>query len=469
MEEETATILSLSSPLLSTTNCVSSNTNNISGQLGAMSIEWPKYEAERVKLYIPQDYDPYQDERNPGKCFLSLDIERNILAVIVEATGETLDIIDPNDIIGVKVDIELSTGGEGTPIVVDGSATELQVISSRGTTNAQETQRLVDDNSGTQQRPFRQTNEPASDTPIDRQAGAVLSLYVYPKRDLSKDSIISSCFARKKPKPNLIYPPQASSTSAQAEAPADQQSTKYGHRYQHHRRFSIVPVEDFSDLSTMVKAIQLLASPKPCGVDSPPSNDKRRLLVIVNPLSGLKKAQEIYAMTLRPMLEEAGVEHDCVVTKYAGHGMELMKERSSTGGDEILTLQEYAAVVCVGGDGLVHEIMQGIHGRSDKKEIFKAVKLGIVGAGTSNGLAATLAHASEVGFCCYSLSCRMGEGILSHIQASLRINHDSFPPESPPERKNALPWIRVSQWPRETVVGWICRNIKPSQNHTRPF
>jgi hypothetical protein len=418
MEEEAASV-TLSTPLLSTANSTGASEDKIRSQIGTMSAQWPGDDAERVKLYIPQDYDPYQDERNPGKCFLHLDQDRNVLAVISESTGETLDVIDPNDIIGVKLEIELSPGGGGTPLAADGIATDLQFTSFPGKTNTldhREMQHLVDHRERPQSAvaadslSLRPTNEPVSETPVDRQARAVLNVYVYPRRDLSKVSILSSCFAKKKPKPNVNYPPLPSNaTASDSSTPIGEQSTKYGHRYQHHRRFTVAPVEDFSDISAMVNAIRNLASPS--GSDS--SCNERRLLVISNPKSGLQKADEIYATTLRPMLEEAGVEHDYVVTTHAGHAKELMQEQSTIGGTErdlcrLPDLLEYTGIVCVGGDGLVYEVIQGIHGRSDKKEIFKTVKLGIVGAGTSNGLSATLAHASEVRACCCSLSSRMG-------------------------------------------------------------
>ncbi len=173
---------------------------------------------------------------------------------------------DPN-IIGVKLEIELSQGGGGIPLAADGIATDLQFASFRGKANTldhREMQHLVDHRESPQSAvaadslrlSLHPPNEPVSETPVDRQAWAVLNVYVYPIRDLSKVSILSSCFAKKKPKPNLDYPPLPSTASAlDSSTPIGEQSTKYGHRYQHHRCFIVAPVEDFSDISAMVKAI----------------------------------------------------------------------------------------------------------------------------------------------------------------------------------------------------------------------
>ena len=47
---------------------------------------------------------------------------------------------------------------------------------------------------------------------------------------------------------------------------------------------------------------------------------------------------------------------------------------------------EYQGIVSVSGDGLIHEIINGIMSRPDREDFLKFVTLGIIPAGTSNGL-----------------------------------------------------------------------------------
>ena len=72
-----------------------------------------------------------------------------------------------------------------------------------------------------------------------------------------------------------------------------------------------------------------------------------------------------------------------------------MRQQTESSG-ELKDLTEYTGIVSIGGDGVVHEIMQGIHSRPDGRDLLKRLKFGTIGAGSSNGLSASLAHASEV-------------------------------------------------------------------------
>jgi diacylglycerol kinase family enzyme len=65
--------------------------------------------------------------------------------------------------------------------------------------------------------------------------------------------------------------------------------------------------------------------------------------------------------------------------------------------NEIDDVAKYDALVAIGGDGTLHEILLVNKTRPDCDALLKKLKLGHVGAGTSNGLSASLAHASQVG------------------------------------------------------------------------
>jgi sphingosine kinase len=48
--------------------------------------------------------------------------------------------------------------------------------------------------------------------------------------------------------------------------------------------------------------------------------------------------------------------------------------------------------VTVSGDGLIHEVVNGLFERSDWREAFARIQLGVIPGGTGNALSRTLIH-----------------------------------------------------------------------------
>jgi len=69
------------------------------------------------------------------------------------------------------------------------------------------------------------------------------------------------------------------------------------------------------------------------------------------------------------------------ITKKAGHGLEHTRT---------LTMANYSGIVCVSGDGLLNEVVNGIFRRDDCRDFISDITLGIIPAGSGNGLAASL-------------------------------------------------------------------------------
>lgn len=177
--------------------------------------------------------------------------------------------------------------------------------------------------------------------------------------------------------------------------------------------------EDFGDARLVVRSIRKLAGLRD-------AEHPLKCLVILNPFSGgggvasKRGAMNVYRTVVKPMLEEAGAEHDALVTRRAGHASERMNARNSKGdvsandnnhgGDrsnattgekekdsvttdgEIKDVAEYDAIVSMGGDGIQFEIFQGLRARSDGEALLSRMKFGVVGCGTYNGLAKSLLH-----------------------------------------------------------------------------
>lgn len=355
--------------------------------------EWPEDVAKRVKLLVPQEYDPYQDPQSPTLCYIQYDKDKKKFIIIASEEdshittstdgggGEILDMVDPQDVIGIKVEIELLGGLPTSPRAQKGRKVVVEAAAGD-----------------------RASNEPPIDTAMDTQGRAILRIFAYPKRDLSKESFLHSCGMNRKPQP--IRGPWHDSASGHAMPPP-----KLGHRHKHHRSFRVAASEDMTDLNIMVQTMRKIALPAHTS-----SLDEQRLLIVINPVSGKKTAFEVYEKVVAPMLEEASVAYDFFTTSYARHAEERMHPQPTNG--ELRDISGYSGIVSIGGDGVVHEVMQGIHSRPDAKEILKKLKLGIVGAGTSNGLSATLAHASDEKFSPMDSTFMIAKGKTARIDLS---------------------------------------------------
>ena len=208
--------------------------------------------------------------------------------------------------------------------------------------------------------------------PLTCGSTAYLNIYAYPKA-LPKRSIF------KQLKECII---------GEDEESTEQNShLKYGHRHEHHRRLKLAPVEDFAKASQLVQNIKQISKLTHRSQD--------RYLVILNPFSGTKQGEKVYNEIVKKMLNEMGVEHDVLITQRVGHAMERMLEQSNDGKQFDRDVKEYHTIIAMGGDGILSEIVHGIQKRGDFETIIDRLNFGIVGCGTSNGLAASINYAAN--------------------------------------------------------------------------
>ncbi|KAL6614371.1 hypothetical protein ACP70R_036641 [Stipagrostis hirtigluma subsp. patula] len=111
----------------------------------------------------------------------------------------------------------------------------------------------------------------------------------------------------------------------------------------------------------------------------------KRLFVFVNPFGGKKCAKKIYETEIKPLFQAAGVSITMQETRYQGHAREVASS---------LDLANYDGIVCVSGDGVLVEVVNGILQRTDWEEGIK-MPIGVVPAGTGNGMAKSLLHAAS--------------------------------------------------------------------------
>ncbi|KAL6546666.1 hypothetical protein OROMI_022387 [Orobanche minor] len=106
----------------------------------------------------------------------------------------------------------------------------------------------------------------------------------------------------------------------------------------------------------------------------------KRLFIFVNPFGGKKSASKIFVNDVKPLLDDANVEYTVQETKYQLHAKEVVQS---------LDLENYDGIVCVSGDGILVEVLNGLLIRKDWNNAIRK-PLGAVPAGTGNGMVKSL-------------------------------------------------------------------------------
>lgn len=132
---------------------------------------------------------------------------------------------------------------------------------------------------------------------------------------------------------------------------------------------------DTGDESMAWVALLRSAIGPPAGED-----DKKSVLVIINPMSGKRKSQKLFETVVKPILDIGGTRYTLMTTESAEHAPELMET-----GD----LSQYSMIATIGGDGIMHDILNGLLQRSDWPK-YKSLPLAVIPAGSGNGLAKSL-------------------------------------------------------------------------------
>ncbi|KAK8953691.1 Sphingosine kinase 2 [Platanthera guangdongensis] len=110
----------------------------------------------------------------------------------------------------------------------------------------------------------------------------------------------------------------------------------------------------------------------------------KRFFIFLNPYGGKKYARRIFDTDIKPLLVAANIIYTLQETEYHLHAQELSNK---------LDLLKYDGIVCVSGDGVLVEVLNGLLQREDWATAIK-VPLGIIPAGTGNGLAKSLLDAA---------------------------------------------------------------------------
>ena len=96
----------------------------------------------------------------------------------------------------------------------------------------------------------------------------------------------------------------------------------------------------------------------------------KRMCIIVNPCGGRRNSTAVLS-EVKPRFESAGIEITLQETEYAGHAREIAHTTN---------FSDLDCICAIGGDGTLHEIINGMFSRPDKLTL----PLAQIPAGTGN-------------------------------------------------------------------------------------
>ena len=96
-------------------------------------------------------------------------------------------------------------------------------------------------------------------------------------------------------------------------------------------------------------------------------------LIIINPNSGKRKSISVFKKYLKPSLENNLFRYEIKTTTHSGHAKQII---------ESIDLLKFNAILVLGGDGTMHEVINGLLKRKDKINL----PIGNIPTGSGNSL-----------------------------------------------------------------------------------
>ncbi|XP_013417382.1 ceramide kinase isoform X1 [Lingula anatina] len=117
----------------------------------------------------------------------------------------------------------------------------------------------------------------------------------------------------------------------------------------------------------------------------------KHLLTFINPFGGKRKAVKIYEEKIEPLFYLAGIASEVIVTERANHAHDYILEED---------LRHYDGIICVGGDGMFAELLNGLLRRTQQdagihdanqetKLVNPRLKLGVIPGGSTDAVVYT--------------------------------------------------------------------------------
>ncbi|KAG0042321.1 hypothetical protein BGZ83_000604 [Gryganskiella cystojenkinii] len=106
----------------------------------------------------------------------------------------------------------------------------------------------------------------------------------------------------------------------------------------------------------------------------------RRVLVLVNPNGGIRIAKKICDTVVKPMMTLSGLDFKEQYTEYGKHAIDIAHK---------IDLEQVDAILVVSGDGVLHEVINGLLSRPDWDRA-RRLPVGIIPAGSGNAFATSI-------------------------------------------------------------------------------
>ncbi|KAI9751800.1 MAG: hypothetical protein M4579_005886 [Chaenotheca gracillima] len=111
------------------------------------------------------------------------------------------------------------------------------------------------------------------------------------------------------------------------------------------------------------------------------SQKNKRVKVLINSFSGKGSAQKWYLRDIEPILAAARCKIDVERTQYQGHAVEIAQN---------IDVDAYDVVACCSGDGVPHEVFNGLGKRPDARRALKNVAVVQLPCGSGNAMSHNL-------------------------------------------------------------------------------
>ena len=112
----------------------------------------------------------------------------------------------------------------------------------------------------------------------------------------------------------------------------------------------------------------------------------RKFLVVINPKAGTGSSVNLWQKTVKPFLIEAGIESKAFITEGPNHAYMYILS---------FDWEVYDAVLTIGGDGTLAEVVEGLCNREDGEKALERLVLIPFGGGSGNGLIKSVMFASN--------------------------------------------------------------------------
>lgn len=108
-----------------------------------------------------------------------------------------------------------------------------------------------------------------------------------------------------------------------------------------------------------------------------PTRRRKRIKVLINPFGGQGYASKLWSREIEPILTAANCQVDVERTAYKGHAVEI---------GEKLDIEAYDVIACASGDGLPHEVFNGLARRKDARRALRKIAVCQLPCGSGNAM-----------------------------------------------------------------------------------